>query len=91
VVVPLSPAAVEGSAREAAGRSFVRQGVAWREIGARGAPVRTIGRESAEGRAVLADHPDLEPLLETAPEVQLVWRGDLVALVAEREVGEELP
>lgn len=90
VVVPLSPAGVEGSTREAAGRSFVRQGVAWRETGARGAPVRTIGRESAEGHAILAEHPDLELLLDASPEVQLIWRGELVALVVEREVGEEL-
>ncbi|HUP25637.1 MAG TPA: zf-HC2 domain-containing protein [Thermoanaerobaculia bacterium] len=89
VVVPLSAAAVEGSTREAAGRSFVRQGVAWRETGAREAPVRMIGKESAEGRDVLAEHPDLEPLLEAAPEVHLVWRGELVALVVEPQVGEE--
>jgi anti-sigma factor RsiW len=84
VVVPLSPATLEASPRAAAGREFVWRGTAWRESGASGAPVRAVGKDSAEGLAILTAYPDLEALFEDAPQVELRWEQELIALVDAR-------
>lgn len=82
VVVPLTPATLEGSPREAAGRSFVWQGTAWRESGAVGEPARIVARDSPEGLEILLAHPDLAPLFEDAAEIELRWRDELVTVSA---------
>lgn len=82
VVVPPTPALLEGAPREAAGRIFVWQSPAWRESGATGEPERVIAGDSEEGRGILREHPDLQPLLDEAVAVELLWGGELVSLVA---------
>ena len=83
IVVPLSPAALEGSSRVIGGRAFMWEGDAWREAGAVGEPARCLSAASEEAQEILRQHPDLRELLEDAPRVVLLWRDEVVALVGE--------
>jgi hypothetical protein len=72
--------ATPGEVVEIAGRGFVRDGEGWRELGMDGEPQRRVLAESAEGKALLREHPELAPLADLGGLVLLEVDTERLAL-----------